>query len=94
MSAVKVEIADAPPSEGPEPEPRESRADSPDSSSPPPSSPPPSDPEVEREITKRELIRSVANILVVVLYMVFTLLRDRDAGVVVIDPDDSDDWDE
>ena len=49
------------------------------------------DPDVEREVTKRELIRSVSNILIVVLYMVFTLLRDRDAGVVVMDGDE-DDW--
>ena len=51
--------------------------------------------EIEREITKRQLIQSISSIVVVILYMVFTLLRDRDAGVVVIDPDEStDDWDE
>ena len=50
--------------------------------------------EVEREITKRQLIQSVSSLVVVVLYMLFTLLRDRDSGVVVIDPSDSpeDDW--
>ena len=50
--------------------------------------------DVEREITKRQIIQSVSSIVVVVLYMLFTLLRDRDAGVVVIDPDDQpdDDW--
>ena len=54
------------------------------------------DVEVEREVTKRELIRSASNILVVILYMIFTLLRDRDAGVIVIDDDetDADDWQE
>lgn len=51
--------------------------------------------EIEREVTKRQLIQSVSTILVVLLYMVFTLLRDRDGGVVVVDPDEgSDDWDE
>jgi len=51
--------------------------------------------EIEREVTKRQLIQSVSSIVVVVLYMLFTLLRDRDAGVVVIDPDaenGADDW--
>ncbi len=50
--------------------------------------------EVEREITKRQLIQSVSSLVVVVLYMLFTLLRDRDSGVVVIDPDGAaeDDW--
>jgi len=50
--------------------------------------------EVEREITKRQLIQSVSSLVVVVLYMLFTLLRDRDSGVVVIDPTDrpEDDW--
>ena len=51
--------------------------------------------EIEREVTKRQLIQSVSTILVVLLYMVFTLLRDRDGGVVVVDPDEGgDDWDE
>lgn len=51
--------------------------------------------EIEREVTKRQLIQSISSIVVVVLYMIFTLLRDRDTGVVVVDPDDaSDDWDE
>ena len=50
--------------------------------------------EVEREITKRQLIQSVSSLVVVVLYMLFTLLRDRDSGVVVIDPSGGpeDDW--
>jgi hypothetical protein len=51
--------------------------------------------EIEREVTKRQLIQSISTVLVVILYMVFTLMRDRDAGVVVLDPDDpADDWDE
>jgi hypothetical protein len=50
--------------------------------------------EVEREITKRQLIQSVSSLVVVVLYMLFTLLRERDGGVVVIDPTSGpeDDW--
>jgi len=58
----------------------------------------PVDIEIEREVTKRHLIEAITSIVVVVLYMAFTLLRDRDAGVVVLDPDDErgpeDDWDE
>ena len=51
--------------------------------------------EIEREVTKRQMIQSVSTILVVILYMAFTLLSDRDAGVVVLDPADAaDDWDE
>lgn len=53
--------------------------------------------EVEREITKRHLIEAISSIVVVILYMAFTLLRDRDAGVVVLDERDkgaADDWDE
>ncbi len=65
-------------------------------------SPPPSasaaagpDIEMEREVTKRQIIQSVTTVLVVILYMVFTLLRERDSGVVVVDPDDgADDWQE
>jgi hypothetical protein len=49
--------------------------------------------EVEREVTKRQLIQSITTVVVVILYMVFTLMREREAGVVVVDPDDSaDDW--
>lgn len=49
--------------------------------------------EVEREVTKRQLIQSVTTVVVVILYMVFTLMREREAGVVIVDPDDSaDDW--
>lgn len=53
--------------------------------------------EIEREITKRTLIEAVTSVVVVVLYMVFTLLRDRESGVVVLDDKDTgpaDDWDE
>jgi hypothetical protein len=49
------------------------------------------DVEIEREVTKRQMISSATTLLVVLLYMVFTLLRDRDSGVVVLDPQD-DDW--
>jgi hypothetical protein len=48
--------------------------------------------EVEREVTKRELIKAVTTVLTVVLYMIFTLVRDRESGVVVIEPDERDDW--
>lgn len=49
--------------------------------------------EIEREVTKRHLIETVSSLLVVVLYMVFTLVRDRDAGVVSIgDGGPEDDW--
>ena len=47
---------------------------------------------MEREVTKRQLIESVTTVLVVVLYMIFTLVRDRESGVVVIEPDERDDW--
>jgi hypothetical protein len=51
--------------------------------------------EIAREETKRQLITSVTSIVVVVLYMIFTLLRDRESGVVVVDPDEGgDDWEE
>lgn len=96
MSAVEVEIAEespgrgipgGPPSGEPEPEERGERQKRPRRES--------VEVEIEREVTKRQLIQSVSTILVVLLYMVFTLLRDRDGGVVVVDPDEgSDDWDE
>lgn len=51
--------------------------------------------EMEREVTKRQIIQSVTTVVVVILYMVFTLLRDRDSGVVVVDNDEgADDWQE
>ncbi|MEZ4235813.1 MAG: hypothetical protein R3F59_06555 [Myxococcota bacterium] len=94
MSAVEVEIAEDVPhgDDAPEPE-RGERSDRserrreqrrPDSDGI----------EREREITKRQIIQSVSTIVVVILYMVFTLLRDRETGVVVVDPDESDDWDD
>lgn len=57
------------------------------------------DVEIEREVTKRALIDAATRLIVVVLYMVFTLVRERDAGVVALDPEDDDlgpedDWDE
>lgn len=90
MSAVDVEIAEdiSGTEAGPDAE-------------PPPREPPPPrrertspDVEIEREVTKRQIIESVTSVLVVILYMVFTLVRDRDSGVVVIDPDERDDWSE
>ena len=91
MSAVEVEIAEeigsgnAPPeAERDEREERRRR-----------SKREPVEVDIEREVTKRQLIQSISTIVVVVLYMVFTLLRDRDSGVVVVDPEDAaDDWDE
>jgi hypothetical protein len=91
MSAVEVEIADdeaveaqeAPPGPGPGPESRDRRRKR-----------EPVEVEIEREVTKRQLIQSISTVVVVILYMVFTLLRDRDAGVVVVDPSENDDWDE
>jgi len=54
------------------------------------------DVEIEREVTKRQLIESLTSILVVVLYMAFTLLRERETGVIVLDDDGDygpeDDW--
>ena len=51
--------------------------------------------EIEREITRRRLIESVTQIVVVILYMAFTLMRERDAGVVVLDEGGpEDDWQE
>jgi hypothetical protein len=53
--------------------------------------------EIEREVTKRHMIEAISSIVVVVLYMAFTLLRDRDPGVVVLDERDkgaADDWEE
>jgi hypothetical protein len=94
MSAVDVEIAEDIPSSGPgadsagpeaeqAPPPREERSYR--KATPP-------EVEIEREVTKRQIIESVTSVLVVILYMIFTLVRDRDAGVVVIDPDERDDW--
>jgi hypothetical protein len=92
MGAVDVEVAeDGASSPGPEAEPRRKST----RSSTPPRERDAVEVEIEREVTKRQLIQSVTTLLVVLLYMVFTLLRDREAGVVVVDPDDAaDDWDE
>ena len=54
------------------------------------------DVEIEREMTKRQLVESLTSILVVVLYMAFTLLRERESGIIVLDDDGEygpeDDW--
>lgn len=53
--------------------------------------------ELAREETKRVLIEVISKVVIVVLYMAFTLLRDRDTGVVVVDEGDkgaADDWEE
>lgn len=46
--------------------------------------------EIEREITKRRMIESITSVVLVVLYMAFSLVRDRDPGVVALDG--ADDW--
>lgn len=46
--------------------------------------------DVEREVTKRALIEAVTSVVLVVLYMLYSFLRDRDPGVVALDG--SDDW--
>ena len=48
------------------------------------------DVEIEKEVTKRAIIDSVTRLLVVILYMAFTLIREREAGVVALDPEDDD----
>ena len=48
------------------------------------------DVEIEREVTKRAMIEAVTRLLVVILYMGFTLVREREAGVVALDPEDDD----
>lgn len=55
--------------------------------------------EIEREITKRHLIEAISSIVVVLLYMAFTLFRERGDHVVVLDDDNddkgpADDWQE
>ena len=54
------------------------------------------DVEIEREVTKRQLVESLTSILVVVLYMAFTLLRECESGIIVLDEDGDygpeDDW--
>ena len=95
MSAVDVEIAEEPP--GDEAAAGAGAARSEDSDAPPPHErrrrrATSAEVEIEREVTKRQIIESVTSVLVVILYMVSTPVRDRDAGVVVIDPDERDDW--
>ena len=92
MAAVQVDILEsgAAPHEPP-PEASGSKAKR-AASSPPPPGP---EIEIEREVTKRQIVQSITTVVVVILYMVFTLLRDRDSGVVVVDPEDgADDWQE
>ena len=54
------------------------------------------DVDIEREVTKRHLIEAITSIVAIVLYMAFTLIREREPGVVVLDDegDPEDDWDE
>jgi len=40
---------------------------------------------IEKEITKRTLIESVTSVVLVVLYMMFSFLRDKEPGVVPLD---------
>ncbi len=47
--------------------------------------------DVEREITKRRIVESVTSVVLVILYMAFAMLRDRDPGVVALDGS-SGDW--
>jgi hypothetical protein len=102
MSAVEVEIAEDVPSGGDEPggggaerrERREGPADGEGRRRRREGDRGDFELEREREVTKRQIIQSVSTIVVVILYMVFTLLRDRETGVVVVDPDEGDDWDE
>jgi hypothetical protein len=48
--------------------------------------------EVEREVTKRALIEAVTSVVMVVLYMIFAFVRDRDPGVISLGGA-ADDWD-
>lgn len=93
MSAVEVEIAEEAPSAGDGAEAPRGRRTQREASAEEHRDEPLGI-EVEREVTKRQIIQSISTIVVVILYMVFTLLRDRDTGVIVVDPDESDDWDE
>jgi hypothetical protein len=91
MSAVKVEIAEEIPRSGKaegEPPPEDSQGTRKERRAAPSEAI-----EIEREYTKRELYKSISAIVVVVLYMIFTLLRDRESGVVVVEPEEGD-WDE
>ena len=48
--------------------------------------------EVEREITKRAVIQAVTSVVMVLLYMAYAFIRDREPGVVSLDGA-ADDWD-
>lgn len=49
--------------------------------------------EVEREKTRQALIQGVVTVVLVLLYMAYSLLRDRSASVMPIGGA-ADDWDE
>ncbi len=51
---------------------------------------PSADVDVEREVTRRHLIDAVTRIALVVLYMAFSIFRDRRAAVVPLRA--ADDW--
>lgn len=46
--------------------------------------------EIEREVTRRHLIDAVTRVVLVVLYMAFSMFRERRAAVVPLRP--ADDW--
>lgn len=46
--------------------------------------------EVEKQITKRLLIETIGSIVVVIIYIAFAFLRDRDPGIVSLDGSASD----
>lgn len=55
--------------------------------------PAPAQAEIEREKTRQALIQAVVTVVLVVLYMAYSLLRGRDGGVVPIGGSASaDDW--
>jgi hypothetical protein len=88
MARINVDTEDTPvdDSDAPEEEPRRRRR----------SASTHVDVEIEREVTKRQLVESVTSILVVILYMAFTLLRERESGLIVLDDEGDygpeDDW--
>jgi hypothetical protein len=88
MARINVDTEDTPvdDSDAPEEEPRRRRR----------SASTHVDVEIEREVTKRQLVESVTSILVVILYMAVTLLRERESGLIVLDDEGDygpeDDW--
>lgn len=46
--------------------------------------------DIEREVTKRAVVEAVTQVVLVILYMIFAFVRDREPGVVSLDG--SDDW--